>query len=571
MFKRILNKYPFVIPLFIALPATISLFRPGIYYNMHDDMQLVRQLEFEKCLYDGQIPCRWTPDLAYGYGFPLFNYYPPLPYLVGQLYRILGFSFIDTIKLTAITQFFLASVFIYILASSVFGSTAGILAAVFYTYAPYHAVNIYIRGAMNEAWASVFFPLIFYFSRNLIVKKSLSSLLGLTLSFSGLLLSHIPMALTFFFLLVIWCLFHLYFNKKNLLRSVLYLLFSGLFSFGLCAFFILPVIFESKLVQIDTMFSNYYHYSVHFTSLYQLFISNFWGEGPSVWGQADQMSFMVGYLHWILPILTSIFAIYYLLIKKPKQIYLYLLPIVLSLLGFFATFMSHQKSAFIWQVLTFLQKVQFPWRFLNHSVFLFSLTASSFPFILKKISPSLKIKYLTLGIFIIVFAVNINYFHPLTSGPITDLQKFTGKAWSNQVTSGIYDYLPKTAKIAPQSAAKPIYDQVIPSQPVKIFGQKKGSDWSFFNLTLPLGGEIILSQLYFPNFTVYDYGQKISHQIEPELGRMAINLPAGQHQIYLKLKNTPIRTISNAISLLSWMMLFTYSVYAANRTRPHQS
>ena len=56
----------------------------------------------------------------------------------------------------------------YLLAENIFGPVGGLLSSVFYTYAPYHLVNIYIRGAMNEAWASVFFPLILYFIKKLI-------------------------------------------------------------------------------------------------------------------------------------------------------------------------------------------------------------------------------------------------------------------------------------------------------------------------------------------------------------------------------------------------------------------
>ena len=160
---------------------------------MHDDMQIIRQLDFEKCIYDGQIPCRWTPDLGYEYGYPLFNFYPPLPYIIGQIFRFLQFSFIDTIKLVAATQIILTAVFMYILAKSLTGRLGGILSAIFYTYAPYHAVNIYIRGAMNEAWASTFFPLVLFFIRKLIYKQNIKNIFGLAISFSAILLSHNPL------------------------------------------------------------------------------------------------------------------------------------------------------------------------------------------------------------------------------------------------------------------------------------------------------------------------------------------------------------------------------------------
>ena len=81
MLKRFFHSSFFwpVLLLVLIIPTFSFLIKPGLYWNMHDDMQLVRQLEMDKCLKDGQIPCRWTPDLGYGYGYPLFNFYPPLP------------------------------------------------------------------------------------------------------------------------------------------------------------------------------------------------------------------------------------------------------------------------------------------------------------------------------------------------------------------------------------------------------------------------------------------------------------------------------------------------------------
>ena len=54
--------------------AYFSLLKPGIH-NIQDDMQFFRVFEMSKCFADNQFPCRWVPDLGYGYGYPLFIYY----------------------------------------------------------------------------------------------------------------------------------------------------------------------------------------------------------------------------------------------------------------------------------------------------------------------------------------------------------------------------------------------------------------------------------------------------------------------------------------------------------------
>jgi len=436
------------------------------------------------------------------------------------------------------------------------------VAALFYTYVPYHALNIYVRGAMNEAWAAVFFPLIFYFARKIILKNKFIDAIGLAISFCFLLLSHNPMVLIFTPILFAWVLFWLWqthgFNLKKMIPIFIKLVFSGVLAAGLAAFFTFPLLVETKYTQVASMFQGYYTFSAHYVSLKQMFLSNFWGDGGSTWGPNDSMSFMIGFVHWILAVVT-IFYFIITSIKNKKIDKKLLIPIILIIMAFGAAFLAHERSTFIWLFLKEIQKLQFPWRFLNLSAFLFSLSAGILPYILYKLfSKRIAILSIIL-ILIILFTTNISHFYPINSGPITDEQKFSGLNWERQITSGIYDYLPSTASTAAKKIATPFIDQVEPASAlVNISGQKQGTDWMFFNLFLNKDAKITISQLAFPNFEITNKGQKIDYQIEPELGRMVINLKAGNHQIYVKLKNTPIRTISNYISLFTWLGLILY-------------
>jgi len=550
----------------LIIPTFSFLLKPGLYWNMHDDMQMIRQMEMEKCFKDGQIPCRWTPDLGYGYGYPLFNFYPPLPYLAGQIFRSLGFSFVTTVKLSAILLITLSALAMYLLASDLTGPLGGFLAGLFYTYAPYHAVNIFVRGAFNEAWATVFFPLIFYFSKKLLTNHlNTTYLFLLSLSWAGLLLSHNPMALTFVIFFAPWCLYWYWPSlvKKDF-KPFGYLIFSGIFSLALSAFFTIPVLFETKLVQIESMFQNYYHYSVHFISFRQLFLSNFWGDGPSVWRDPDGMSFAIGILYWLVPLLILIYS-FYKLIKKRN--YKYLLPLLITLLSFLSIIMTHERFSFLWLIFKPIQKIQFPWRFLNHTLFLSSLSLAFLPKILNKIYP--KIIYIIFPILsLAVILLNYKYFFPISFGPITDEQKFSGLAWNNQITSGIYDYLPKTASTAAKSKAADIIDKVDPAETkYQLLGWQKGTDWWLFNLKNETTAKFTLATLYFPNFKLLDNQQELTSEVEPELGRITISLDPGYHQIYLKFYNTPIRTFSNRLSIFAWIFVLVFFVSKLWKTK----
>ena len=224
----------------LILPAFAPLLQRG-YFSMHDDMQSIRQMKMDQCLADLQFPCRWSLDLGYGYGYPLFNYYPPLPYLIGQPFRWLGFQYIDIVKIVGILGFATAAAFMYLLSKEFWGRLGGLVAAAFYTYAPYHSVDFYVRGAINEFWALALFPAIFYSTYKLIVP---SPRLGegngvryipfVALSVAGLMLSHNPILMIFIPFLILWCLFWIF--KLKRLNILVSLGLSALWAFGLPLF-----------------------------------------------------------------------------------------------------------------------------------------------------------------------------------------------------------------------------------------------------------------------------------------------------------------------------------------------
>lgn len=558
--KRVFSS-PHFIPLllvfFFAWLATRSLFGSG-YFNMHDDLQMMRQLDMEKCLLDLQIPCRWIPDMGYGFGYPLFNFYPPLPYLVGEIFRVIGYSFVDTAKALFITSFFASGVTMYFFARKFFGRLGGVLSAIFYIWAPYHAVDSYVRGAMNESWALIWFPLILLFSFNVLSKKIskikplevLYFSLPLAVSWAALLTSHNLMVIVFTPFFAVWCLMWLLYFKNW--KTIFILIASGAFSLGLAAFFTLPVFVERNLVQTDSLIKGYYEYTAHFPSLGQLLFSRFWGYGPSVWALKDEMSFQIGWLHWITPLFVAIFFGLGFLRKK-KLSPLMLAVGCLFLAGWAATFMAHPRSTPIWSHFQALQFIQFPWRYLTIIIFTFSFVVGSLMYILPRVIRHLVFIFLVLGAVIYSWS----YFLPQHGklGPLTDDQKFSAAAWELQQTAGIYDYLPKQAVTAPK-APKTVTAEVMEGKG-DITSQKNGTNWLSFNANLLEDSVIRIDQLYFETWVVKDNGSVIDTFI-PETeqwGRFYVKLGKGEHHIEARLKDTPVRVVGNIITIGTWVAL----------------
>ena len=158
IFKKLL---PFIIILFFSFWTIKPLFNTG-FFPMHDDTQVARVFEMHKSIADGMIPVRRVSDLGYGYGYPIFNFYAPFAYYIGSLFMFLGFDALIATKLMIGLGTVLAGFFMYLFAKEFWGKNGAVVSATLYLFAPYHALNIYVRGAIAELWAYAFIPLVFF-------------------------------------------------------------------------------------------------------------------------------------------------------------------------------------------------------------------------------------------------------------------------------------------------------------------------------------------------------------------------------------------------------------------------
>ncbi len=549
--KFLISSKWYLLVILLSLPAIKDLLLPG-YFTMHDDLQILRLEGLHQCLKDLQIPCRWIPDAGFGLGYPMFNYYPPLPYYVAEVFHLLGFDLFWSIKLVFILAFVLPGLFMFALASRFHGPIAGLLAAVFYVYAPYHSVDIYVRGALNEAWGLIWFPLTFLYVHTVATAKDIRwARLGLALSYAALLLSHNVMTLIFSPLLAAWGLFWLF--KMRDFSRLKPLILSGFLAIGLAAFFFIPVVAEKSLAHVESMTVGYFNYLAHYADINQMFFSRFWGYGGSTWGPNDDMAFPIGHFHWITTLIVSFLFVGLLILsflrKSPhKLIRVSLVIPLLTSLTLFYIFLIHSRSIWFWDHLPFLYYAQFPWRLLAIPTFIFSfLSAYLFLFL-----PSNKVLHWAVASVLIVgvIAWNLPFFAIQKSVKTTVQEKFSGYAWELQTTGGIFDYLPKTAS-RPPGAPGQIYPEFIKGQG-GIQNMEKGTNYLFFDTKISSKLATLQLPIFeYPNWVVTANGKKIKHGYDADLGRIEIELPQGTHHIKVKLHNTFIRILSNLITIFS--------------------
>lgn len=510
---------------------------------MHDDLQVMRVYQMNKCFLDGQIPCRWSPDMVWGYGQPMFNFYSAFPYYLGTLlHLIFPLTYLSAVKILFIISFIVAGFGMYKLAKVFWGRTGGLLSAVLYTYAPYHALDIYVRGALSESFALSLLPWMFYFTYRLINKFTLHNFAGTSISIALVLMTHNISTMLYGPLTLIWCLYWLVVVKD--IKSLYRLSLGGVLGFGLASFFLLPVIFEQNIIQAKLLTLDYYDFRGHFVSLRQLFIDRSWGDGPSIYGDLDDISFQVGWPHWWLGILAFI-NLFYLKIKKGLETKILFLISGLLLLTAIVSFLTHSRSLFIWETIPGIDFVQFPWRFLGLTMFLLSFLAGSI-----NLAGRFTVKIIICIIVFLTVALNFRYFIPVNySRLVTEESKLSGLAFELQQKSAIMDYLPKTAKTAPISRA---FENAKVLEGEASVGPFNKNSYSFsFDADVYLTSQIEVPVMYFPGWRVFVDDREVEIIPHGDYGLIKIVVENGRHMIYGKFTNTPIRNIANVISLIS--------------------
>jgi len=433
----------------------------------------------------------------------------------------------------------------FILTKNPLGKIGAFAASLFYAYAPYHGIQIYVRGSVAEYWAYAIIPLVIYFLTN---KKILAA----SISLAALVLSHNLTAFMSIALLIFTFTLQIIQSSKNKLTIIKYWLKISLLALGLSAFFWLPAILEKNFTNVNSMVAQMFNPLDHFVFYDQLWRWP-WGYGGSGPSYNDGLSFILGKLHIIFAaIAVLIFIITRSKNKNSRHLFFFALTTTI-----FSLFMMLPISSFVWKNIDVLEFLQFPWRFLAFTAFGLSILAG---FTIKQIS-ILKTPKLPTVLFVILSAIvfvtfSSKYFRPEFKFPTTDDHMLSFQRVKYQVSNRSDEYRPLGAP-QPQtsdSISQSRY-QISLSDTDTVSVEKDQTQTYSLNTNLSSDSTLTFNIYSFPGWNVYLDGTKVEHHTSPDTKLIQIKAPQGSHNISARFQNTPVRTIANLITTFTILLI----------------
>lgn len=551
--KKVISLLPFVFIVIFALLASYSLFGYG-FFPMHDNEQVGRLFELDYSIKSGNIPPRISQNLGFGYGYPFFNFYPSFAYYVGEVFHLVGFGYILSTKLMLFTGFLLSALFAYLLSKEFFGKVGGVISAAAYTFIPYHAVDIYVRGAFAEFFAFVFLPAIFWSMYKLTQKNSSFYIILTSLFIAGLILSHNLIALMSAPFIFVWLLYLGYIRKKDRKSFLVYIFLAVILGVGLSAYFFLPSYLERNFTLINILTSELADYKLHFVCIKQLWDAP-WGYGGSIANCEDGLSFEAGKIQLVLSVLvflTSLLAF----VKRRDKMFLPILVFFSFLLG--ALFLTIRQSSFVWALLPPLWYVQFPWRYLLIIALVSSFLSGGVVYFVKNNNTKIAIAVLVVALLI---GFNFSYFKPEKIINVSDNDYVSLPVIRWDTSSLAYEYVPRgiaTRKTEQNTTAVDITKEEIAkssfttlTEGLVVDVDKDLPHLKEFNVVSKTGGNLRINTYSFPGWEVYVDGKKVKYTDNNKLKLIDVRIPEGEHVVIAKFTNTPVRTIGNLISFIS--------------------
>ncbi|MBC7258428.1 MAG: hypothetical protein H5T65_04205 [Chloroflexi bacterium] len=511
---------------------------------------LVRVHQLVAALKEGVFPVRWMGDAAYGYGYPFFNFYAALPYYIAALLKILGFTYVNAIKGAQLLGLLAAGLGAYLLAKRLWPNPWGaLLASAAYTFAPFHLVNLYVRGdSLSEFWAFAFYPFVLLTLVRLWEAPSMRRMGVAALAFGGLVMTHNVSALIFspfVGLLLVYLWFAVRGQRLRRLAAAVAALALGL---ALSAWFWFPALAERDLVHLEVQTTGYFFYGEHFRA------GNLVQRGLLFEYRVDAAGtpFAMGLVQAALAVAGAAWMVVsWARRRRVDGGELWALAFVAA-----ATVFITPLSRPLWERIPLLPFAQFPWRFLSVQALAAALVIGR----IGDVRPSRA--WIAQGAALLVavsaiLSIQPTYLH-VGDADITPQWLILYEAFTGNVGSTVRaEYLPQAASPRPYAGealwggAAPLPRVLDGDASVALVGEKRSTVQTWRVDVRSAEARLAFQTLYYPGWRAFVDGREVPCGAQPGWGAIVVAVPQGSHEVALRFARTGRRLAAEVASLLA--------------------
>jgi hypothetical protein len=505
---------------------------------------------------DNPLWMRYSTGIVYGYGAPLFNYFPPLSYYLGSWLHTLGLTFVQS-WLAMMALYTVISAFGMFLLGLIWtqSNVGGWVTAVAYIYAPYFLFDTVARGTSSEMGALAMLPFAFYGFTRLAVYGRRRDFWFAVIGFALFIPMHTIMTLHGTALLGVYCVF-LWLTSDDKQRTFMRLLLAGGLALTITAFFWMPAILETDAVKINLIAENLNQIDVtrHLRPLDEILALPHTAD-PTQMAQPIPISLSV------VQLILSLFGLV-IAWNDRSPIYRNLLLMLWGVL-LVLIFMNTPASAWLWENLPLIGYTQFPWRIMGLASLVLALMTGMSVWLSWAIVPAGWIKT---GVFSVLTLLIITYSIPWTYSlylddielnDIRDVHDFERE--TGQLTVSSYsEYLPVSTDESQLDPNRLIdrfeQDDIIPrlldSDTVTILSADWGATSGDLKVTSLESQTLIFDWLYVEGWVATTDGQAVDVYPNIPQGLVAIDIPRGDFDLQISLQPTETQSTSVVISLL---------------------
>ncbi len=553
----------------IFLAAALGLFvltspwpdTPDGLFHLHRVRALAEALRW------GTLYPRWFPDFAFGYGYPVLNFYAPLFYYPPALLHLAHLDIITATRMTLAFFYALSGVVAYGLLRRWVRPAPAFVGAVLYLTFPYHLYDLFVRGALPEFAAFLWPPLTLHATLGALHagQRHPSRLALASLAWAGLLLTHNLTALMWIPLVAVGIL-PLAARQRRLGRDWIPILIRGwmpmLVGGLLAGFYVVPVLLEMPWVGIGAVPGGS-GYERHFAGAADLFT---WAAAYP-YPPASQPTVPLPAYTAVLLLLGLVLVILRFRHERAGPLAAMLGLAVLSL------WLSTRASAPLWRVLGPLSSLQFPWRW--HAILalaLAALLALACNTLLSRPRFTVVLLYAAITAYLTFYALGELRFAAADIAPasLTPEQMWAFDREHGQVgASWTAEFLPRWvteqrwAIGRPPTAAEPELRPAIHSLRLESVGylSRRGTYGADSD------GLLLFHTFYYPAWRVQVDGRDVPTRPISSLGLLAATVPAGEHAFQLRWEATPAVQVGRVCAALGWLAVFFLLIWG-KRPRP---